>query len=90
MTQWGSFKNRRFGETYRLNYQGASVDIYINVVPNWLNFSTLMMETIRSCETLVIIRATRHHIPEHGIHPKNTFSIEDLPSILSIPNIGEL
>jgi hypothetical protein len=38
-----------------------------NVIPSSLNFSTLMVETIRPSETSVLIRVTRHHIPEDGI-----------------------
>jgi hypothetical protein len=36
-------------------------------VPGSLILFTLMMEAIRSSETLVLTRATRHHIPEDGI-----------------------
>jgi hypothetical protein len=38
-----------------------------NVVPNSPIHVTLMMEAIRFSETAVLIRATRHHIPEDGI-----------------------
>jgi hypothetical protein len=38
-----------------------------NVVPNSPSLATLMMETIRSSETLVLTRATWHNIPEDGI-----------------------
>jgi hypothetical protein len=36
-------------------------------VPNSLILVTLMMEAMCFSETLVLIRATRHHIPEDGI-----------------------
>jgi hypothetical protein len=38
-----------------------------NVVPSSLIHVTLMMEAILSCNTPVLTRATRHHIPEVGI-----------------------
>jgi hypothetical protein len=38
-----------------------------DVVPNSLIISNLMMEAIRSSETLVLTRARRHRIPEDGI-----------------------
>jgi hypothetical protein len=38
-----------------------------NVVPSSLILLTLMMEAIRSFETLVLTRATRRHIPEDDI-----------------------
>jgi hypothetical protein len=38
-----------------------------NVVPSSLILFTLTMEAIRSSETSVLARATRRHIPEHGI-----------------------
>jgi hypothetical protein len=38
-----------------------------NVVPSKPILVTLMMEAIRSSETLVFTRATRHHIPEDVI-----------------------
>jgi hypothetical protein len=51
VTPYGSCKNRCFGGTY----------------PNSLILSTLMMEVIRSSETLVLTRSTRRHIPEDDI-----------------------
>jgi hypothetical protein len=36
-------------------------------VPSWPMLVTLMMETIRPSETLVLTRATRRNVPEDGI-----------------------
>jgi hypothetical protein len=38
-----------------------------NVVPSSPIVVTLMMEALRSSETLILTRVTRHHIPEDGI-----------------------
>jgi hypothetical protein len=38
-----------------------------NIVPSSLILVTLMMEAIRFSETLVLIRATQHNIPEDSI-----------------------
>jgi hypothetical protein len=38
-----------------------------NVVPSSPILAIVMMEKIRSYETQVLTRATRHHIPEDGI-----------------------
>jgi hypothetical protein len=38
-----------------------------NVVPNSQNLLKLMMEAIRSSETLILTRATQHNISEHSI-----------------------
>jgi hypothetical protein len=73
VTPYGSCKNRRFSGTYHLYDPGwISVIVTACIVPNSLNLSTLMMETIRSADASVLIRATRNHIPEDGIlhrHP---------------------
>jgi hypothetical protein len=46
--------------------QQASV-VTVNVVPSSLILFTLTMEVIRSFETLVLTRTTRHHIQEDCI-----------------------
>jgi hypothetical protein len=79
MTPFGSCKNGRFGG-YRLHNLGEESQrarsnvgsnqqflVTANAVPSSLIVFTLMMEAIRSFETSVITRATRHHIPEDGI-----------------------
>jgi hypothetical protein len=38
-----------------------------NVVPSWQILMNLMMEVIRSFETSVLTRPTRHHTPEDSI-----------------------
>jgi hypothetical protein len=76
----GSCKNRRFGETYRLDHRYhenrrarkflrglLQLLITANVVPCSLILFTLMMGAIRSFEMPALIRATQRHIPEDGI-----------------------
>jgi hypothetical protein len=47
-----------------------------DVIPSSLILSTLMMEAIRSSQTVILTRATRHHMPEHGIrHLQKLFEI---------------
>jgi hypothetical protein len=74
-----SCKNRRFGGGYRLNHRSDKdwrawntvaflrrvirLLVTANVVPSSLILVTQMMEEIRSSETSVLTRATRHHIP---------------------------
>jgi hypothetical protein len=45
--------------------------LQLQITPNFvlttLKVVTLIFEAIRSCETLIIARATRHHIPEDSI-----------------------
>jgi hypothetical protein len=43
------------------------LQVTANDVPSSPILITLMMEAIRSSETLVLIRATRRHIPKDGI-----------------------
>jgi hypothetical protein len=45
--------------------------VIANVIPSTLILSILMMEAIRSCETLVLTGATRRRIPDVGIHHSN-------------------
>jgi hypothetical protein len=66
VTPCGSFKNQRFGETYRLHHQGEKNQLAI-AVPNSLILFTLMMEATRSSESSVLKRAIGGHRPEDGI-----------------------
>jgi hypothetical protein len=43
------------------------ITVIANVVPSSLIISTLMVDAICSSETSVLIRVTRHHIPEDAI-----------------------
>jgi hypothetical protein len=72
VTPCGSFKNRRFGGTYRLHRQGeenqrdrialAELLVTANVLKSRIFFA-LMMETISSSETLLLTRAARRYMP---------------------------
>jgi hypothetical protein len=77
MTPCGSYKNRRFGGSYRLHLHGArvreaqSLCLYKSLQLRSVTSShscTLKMEAIRSSETSVLIRATRCHFPEDDNH----------------------
>jgi hypothetical protein len=61
MTPCDSWKNRRFGGTYHLHYQGDKNQLLVtaNAVPSSLIRFTLMMEARRSSETTVLTRATQ-------------------------------
>jgi hypothetical protein len=76
----GSCKNRHFGGIYRLHprkrrlgEQGTTVVVTLqrasaaNVVPSSSILVKLMMEAIRSSETLVLTRVIRRTIREDGI-----------------------
>jgi hypothetical protein len=78
MTPSGSYKNRRFGGSYRLHLQSERVRagternselLYKRRLEVFFEF-TLKMEAIRSSETSVLIRATRRHLPEDDNHHK--------------------
>jgi hypothetical protein len=62
VTPCGSYKNRRFGGTYRLHNRGDKNRLARNIV-----VVIQMMDAIRSSETSVLIRLTRHNISEGGI-----------------------
>jgi hypothetical protein len=71
MTPCGSYKNRRFGGSYRLHIQGVWVQTSTErVVSSCIDSDsyTLKMEAIRSSETSVLIRATRQYFPEDDKH----------------------
>jgi hypothetical protein len=77
LTPCGSCKDRRFGGKYNLHRQGITNRLLVtaNVVPSSSIIVTLMMQTIRSSETSVFIRVSRHHIPEDDIiHRKHKVS----------------
>jgi hypothetical protein len=58
----GPCKDRRFGGMVH-----ASVVVTANVVHSLPILVTLIMEAIRSSETSVLTKATRHKIPQDGI-----------------------
>jgi hypothetical protein len=66
MTPCGSYKNRRFGGSYRLHLLYKSLQLRSVTCSH---SRTLKMEAIRSSETSVLIRATRRHLPEDDNHP---------------------
>jgi hypothetical protein len=85
MTPCGSYKNRRFGGSYRLHLQGArvragysaSLCLYRSLQLRSVTRShscILKMEAIRSSETSVLIRATRCHLPEDDNYQQLIFS----------------
>jgi hypothetical protein len=62
--------NLRFGETYRLHFQGLKISELqtpAHAGSSLADFSTLKMEAVRSSETSVHTRCTLRHIPEDGI-----------------------
>jgi hypothetical protein len=81
VTQCGSWKNQRFGGTYRLHHQGVTnrrskknieflrsvlrLLVTANDVPSSPSLVTLMMEAIRSSDSSVLTRATRRNAPEY-------------------------
>jgi hypothetical protein len=69
VTPCGSCKNRRFGGTYHIimTTRIGELETTLAVISNR---SMLMMEAIRSSETLVLTRGTRHNNPENGIRHK--------------------
>jgi hypothetical protein len=63
MTPCGSYKNRRFGGSYRLHLQGARV----RALQSEVESSCIGTDSYES-ETSVLIRATRCHSPEDDNH----------------------
>jgi hypothetical protein len=62
-----------------------------NVVPSSLIFVALMMETLRSSETLVLIRATWHNIPEDSIlHTHHHENPKPYKTVLDFSDCGML
>jgi hypothetical protein len=73
-TPCGSYKNRRFGGTYRLHHQGDKNQhsvlrllVTANVIPSSSILVSLIIEALRSSESSVLIRATWPNIPGDGI-----------------------
>jgi hypothetical protein len=56
--------------------------VIANIVPKLLILVTLMMVLIRSSETSVLTRATRHYIPEDGI--LHSLRCENLKSYITL------
>jgi hypothetical protein len=57
---WTDVSEERIASIFRVE-KSASEE------PAWAGGSTLKMQAIRSSETSVYTRSTRHHIPEDGI-----------------------
>jgi hypothetical protein len=70
-TRCGSYKNRRFGGTYRLHHQVYMNRRTRNVISHPV---PLMMGAIRTFEAYVLSRATRRIIPDDGILLNNKMS----------------
>jgi hypothetical protein len=58
----GSCNNQCYGGAYCLHASMLPLPVTANIVPSSLILVTLMMEAIRSSETSVLTRATRHNI----------------------------
>jgi hypothetical protein len=67
MRPCGSCKNRGFGGIYHFRHQGGKNGLARSNV----SIAALMMEAIRSSETLVLTRPTRRKIREDGIFHSN-------------------
>jgi phospholipid N-methyltransferase len=73
---------------YRLHSQGDSCSVHrllviASVVPSSPILVTVMMEAIRSSETLVLTRATQHNITEDTI--PHSHCHENLKSYIVVP-----
>jgi hypothetical protein len=97
VTPYGSYKNGRFGGTYRLYQQNEKIQRAMNIVSSnyqlkhaakegSLILSTLMMKAIGSSETSVITKATCRHISEDGI--LHSHRSENLKSYIALTGLS--
>jgi hypothetical protein len=96
-----SYVNRHFGGTYCLHLQGRKIRergaLGYRLQPSahagssLADFSTLKMEAIRSSETSVYTRSTRHYIPEDGIlHSHRREILKSYKSVVCFGNFSFL
>jgi hypothetical protein len=95
VTPCSSFKNRRFGGSYRIHQSELRSVLQsllaANVVPSSLIVTALMMEAICSFETSIPTTATRCYIPEHGIlHSEFDYGTVTFHSMLFLYLLAEL